>query len=1253
MAETLVTTLVSGDFSISSDSPLGCPSHTFSPGGNPAADCEIFFFIIHNCAKPAPSGCFAQCKWTNEQTSRDLILYSLENLKEYDFKRFRDKLSDFSYGSKLPISKGKLENADCITTKDLLIDTYGEEQALDVTTKVFTLINLMGPANNLQERRTQNGFCSSHAEWRKRYMESMKKNFQRIKEHNTPRGNTASLETKYNKVQLRQGPQIIDENMHEILNSGRRNLHILKKNSDDFPLTIQMLFDPDEHGFTPEIVVLQGPAGIGKTWTSRKMMLDWASGNLYQEKFDFVFHLSCRELNNINGNIKLVGLLYRTCKLQCSDELVSILEDPDRHRKLLFIVDGFDEFRWTLEEESEVCHDPFEETHKDLLLQRLLRKQVLKDASLIITTRPLALGKLHSFVDDARHVEVLGFTKKDHEKYFYNFFRNKSDAEKALRIIKENDILNTMCAVPIVCWIVCTVMKIPEERDMGSMQYKTVTSIYLLYLKALIKHHARSQPVHICLKKLCALAKEGILNQKILFEMEDLDRHGLSLSEVESVFLNESIFQKDIDTEFCYSFIHLSVQEFLAALYYVLDDGAGNEEGTTGLREGTSISEICKGSSFSATFLGHKHLKLTLQFLFGLFNEKEVTNFSTKTGIKISLPDKRAMEKWLVRELGDRPRILSFEVISCLYETQDKDMIRRNLTSELKIYGTCYDGFWTGKNYSQQLYYCLTTRARFQSLSFIDLTLDPRYLTMLSSLLHRCHQLSFQNVKVHCEDSLEEDKLPQCNEVPETSANLSWLTRPQSNITSLKFSYYGLTALSCNYICSFMRKNKLLTSLDLSDNNLGDQGVNILCRELKDLSCALQELRIQECKLSPSCCDDLRSLLITHRSLTSLDLSTNDLMDSGIKLLCEGLRDPHCNLQDLNIQRCGLTHLSCDDLRSVLIANRSLSKLNLTMNNLEDSGIKLICEGLKHPDCTLQELRCEYCQVTSLCLEDVYSAISTNRTLRTLEIRFDEESLESNRYFTELKPLGCTVTEFSNIHENKSNIHYMRSNIHDKRSNIRYMRSNIHGNRSNIRYMRSNIYDNRVRPLYLNIEDKANQRSLLDPSATMKVQTLIHILTDVSWALLQNYRYREFAIPAIRIAFFVMHCEATTSNTLSQGSTGGMLQLIKVMESPTRMEHMIFANDDIPESMPDKVKGHKSQGKIVVQNYSSAGGLQIPAEPSNQVCADSAAQAVAGSALGVEDSMLQHQGSSGTAHGGEKSQKLWTCVQLTLALQKL
>ncbi|CAI9536758.1 unnamed protein product, partial [Staurois parvus] len=185
-------------------------------------------------------------------------------------------------------------------------------------------------------------------------------------------------------------------------------------------------------------------------------MLDWASGDLYQDKFEFVFYLSCRDINTIPGDISLVGLLFRACRLQSSDDLLSILKDPGSQRKLLTIVDGFDELRWTLEEKSEGGLDISMETHREIILQRLLRKQVLPQSSLIITTRSMAMEKLNTFIDDSRIVEIQGFARDDRDEYVHKYFGNKDDADKVLSIIKDNKFLYRMCAVPITCWIVCT-----------------------------------------------------------------------------------------------------------------------------------------------------------------------------------------------------------------------------------------------------------------------------------------------------------------------------------------------------------------------------------------------------------------------------------------------------------------------------------------------------------------------------------------------------------------------------------------------------------------------------------------------------------------------------------------------------------------------------------------------------------------------------------------------------------------------------
>ncbi|XP_040208025.1 NACHT, LRR and PYD domains-containing protein 12-like [Rana temporaria] len=810
-----------------------------------------------------------------KQTPEDLILSSLGDLRGRDFKRLRNKLSDFSYEDKRPIPQGRLENADWFTTKDLLIETYGEEEALDVTIDVFTLMGLMGAADYLKERRAQSvkpknmTHDKRFSDISKEHRESEKERFQRLPEYNSCMGEAVRLQKRFTKLLMTKGPQNKDENEQKIRSSGRSHLQIMEKRS---PTTIQDLFDPDEDGFIPKIVVLQGAAGIGKTMTSKKIMLDWASEDLYQDKFDFVFYLSCREINTIPGDISLVGLLSRSCRLSSGD-LVSILEDPGSRRKILIIVDGFDELRWTLEGKSEGCPDISMKTHKEIILQSLLRKQVLKESSLIITTRSLAMEKLNTFIDDYRKVEIKGFIRDDREEYVHKFYGNKEDADKVLSIIKNNEVLYTMCAVPITCWIVCTVMKQEIRKYLALIRCHTTTSIYLLYLEVLLTHHSKKETSvprkQSCLKKLCALANQGVLNQQIFFEKKDLESHGLSLSEVESVFRNGNIFHSDVGSQTCYNFIHLSVQEFLAALHYGMDDGSGS-------MEDTFLPEICKGKSLAVLSSQYPHLALTVQFLYGLLNENQVKTFSEITGIPISLRAKPAMRKWTMKDFdGSSP----IHAIVCLYETQDENFIRSILSgcSHLRVYGSLSDDLRRDSNYSKHLNYFLKTlkRERFQDLCFEWLTVDPECQNNLSSFLHRSQTVWFENCRFLKVGDEEESTSSEDKMEP---ANLSWLINSESKI---------------------------------------------------------QTLYLRSCNLSPLCCDDLRSVLITNRSLIKLDLSDNNIQDSGIKLLCEGLGDPSCTLQNLSLYSNHLTDSSCTHLASGIRYNWTLRRLDLSNNNLE------------------------------------------------------------------------------------------------------------------------------------------------------------------------------------------------------------------------------------------------------------------------------------------------------------------------------
>uniref|UniRef100_A0A8C5PKN6 Uncharacterized protein n=1 Tax=Leptobrachium leishanense TaxID=445787 RepID=A0A8C5PKN6_9ANUR len=218
----------------------------------------------------------------------------------------------------------------------------------------------------------------------------------------------------------------------------------------------------------------------------------------------------------------------------------------------------------------------------------------------------------------------------------------------------------------------------------------------------------------------------------------------------------------------------------------------------------------------------------------------------------------------------------------------------------------------------------------------------------------------------------------------------------------------GLTPSCCKKLRSAIITNRSLIILDLSENKLQDSGVKRLCKGLRHPGCVLQELRLNHCILTSSTCKQLRSVIITNRSLITLDLSRNILQDSGIKHLCEGLRLPDCVL----LERCGLTPSCCEDLYSVIITNRSLIKLDLTHNNLEVSGMKRLCEGLRHPDCVLKELGLESCDLISSNYDDLRSFIITNRYLITLDL--SETELQDSgvkRLCEGLRHPGCVLRE--------------------------------------------------------------------------------------------------------------------------------------------------------------------------------------------------------------------------------------------------
>ncbi|XP_072894618.1 ribonuclease inhibitor-like [Hemitrygon akajei] len=178
--------------------------------------------------------------------------------------------------------------------------------------------------------------------------------------------------------------------------------------------------------------------------------------------------------------------------------------------------------------------------------------------------------------------------------------------------------------------------------------------------------------------------------------------------------------------------------------------------------------------------------------------------------------------------------------------------------------------------------------------------------------------------------------------------------------------------------------------LRLGRNELGDSGMKPVSAALNNLECKIEKLRLSQVGVTDSGAKELTSALNTNRSLTELLLSENDLGDSGVKLVSAALRNPECKIRRLGLERVVLTDSGAEDLASALRTNPSLMELYLGDNKLGDTGVKLMSVGLRNPECKIQKLRLERIGLTESGAEDLASALNTNPSLTELQLSDNE-----------------------------------------------------------------------------------------------------------------------------------------------------------------------------------------------------------------------------------------------------------------------
>ncbi|KAM9313549.1 LOW QUALITY PROTEIN: protein NLRC3-like [Pholidichthys leucotaenia] len=785
---------------------------------------------------------------------------------------------------------------------------------------------------DLLKSKTNAGKC------RQKLKSNLQKRFQRVFEGIAKAGKPSLLKQIYTELYITEGGTAEVNDEHEV-----RQIETASRTTQTrTTIRPEDIFKGSPGRDEPiRRVLTKGVAGIGKTVLTQKFTLDWAEDKANQD-IHFTFPFTFRELNVLKEKkfslVELVHHFFTETKEAgiCSFDQFQVL----------FIFDGLDECRLPLDFYNfETVTDPRKSTSVDVLLTNLISRNLLPSAHLWITTRPAAANQIPPECVDMV-TEVRGFTDPQKEEYFRKRFRDEQQASRIISHMKTSRSLHIMCHIPVFCWISATVLEDEMKTREGGELPKTLTEMYIHFLvvqtkvkKVKYEGGAETDPhwspdSRKMIESLGKLAFEQLQKGNLIFYESDLRECGIDVEAAAKysgvftqIFREEKSLYQDQNQVFC--FVHLSVQEFLAALHVhltfitsgvnLLEEQQKTSLWSKSFKEKINLSHLHHRAVDKALQSPNGHLDLFLRFLLGLSlqtNQRLLQGLLTQTGSSSQTNEETV--QYIKEKLSKNVSVeRSINLFHCLNELNDHSLVEQ-IQQSLR----------SGRLNTDEL-----SPAQWSALVFILLSSET--------------DLDVFDLKKY---SASEEALLRL--LPVVKASKKAL-----------LNGCGLTERSCEALSSVLSSpSSSLRHLDLSNNDLKDSGVKILSAGLQNLHCKLESLSLSGCQVSEEGCEALSSVLSSpSSSLRHLDLSNNNLKDSRVKILSAGLQNLHCKLESLSLSGCLVSEEGCSSLASALRSNPShLRDLDLSYNHPGESGVKILYDLQEDPGFRLDTLRVDH-----------------------------------------------------------------------------------------------------------------------------------------------------------------------------------------------------------------------------------------------------------------------------------------------------